>query len=61
MPNLNFQGFSLFTTFFLYFVGFAAGSYLMNHYGYNFIDVMQVCILCTFSRAGHHKGCMWLL
>jgi hypothetical protein len=42
-PSASSQGFSLFTMFFLYFCGFAGGSYLMQHHGYTFKDVLQVC------------------
>ena len=41
---INLQGFSLFTMFFLYFCGFAGGSFLMQNYGYTFKDVLQVFI-----------------
>ena len=38
---LEMQGFSVFATFFLYFCGFAGGSFLMQHNDYSFKDVLQ--------------------
>jgi hypothetical protein len=43
--------------FFLYFCGFAGGSYLMQHHGYTFKDVLQVCLTCNKNRVCAYRWC----
>ncbi|KAJ1487371.1 P-loop containing nucleoside triphosphate hydrolase protein [Baffinella frigidus] len=46
------DGLSLFATFFIYFVGFAFGAYLMKNGGYTFDDVLKVFLMIAFMGRG---------